>query len=68
MNRPYKGGYILERHGRGYTPWIRMSINQAIYLQQTGDLSEVPDSDRELIATVRRRLLKVLATFAESLD
>lgn len=68
MNNPYRGGYILDRHGRGYTPWIRLSINQAIYLQQTGDLTEVPDSDRELIATIRRRLLKVLATFAESLD
>lgn len=68
INYPYKGGYILDRHGRGYTPWIRLAINQVIYLQQTGDLAEVPDSDRELIATVRRRLLKVLATFAESVD
>ena len=68
MNDPFNGGYILERHGRSYTPWIRLSINQAIYLQQTESFEEVPDSDRELIATIRRRLLKVLATFAESID
>ena len=68
MNDPFTGGYILERHGRSYTPWIRLSINQAIYLQQTESFDEVPDSDRELIATIRRRLLKVLATFAESID
>ena len=68
MNDPFDGGYILERHGRGYTPWIRLSINHSVYLQQTDTYDEVPDSDRELIATVRRRLLKVLATFAESID
>lgn len=67
MNSPYPGGYILDRHGRGYTPWIRLAINQAIYLQKTDDFDEVPDSDRELIAVIRRRLLKVLATFAEVL-
>ena len=68
MNYPYKGGYILDRHGRGYTPWIRLTVNQVIYLHQTGDLAEVPDSDRELIATVRRRLLRVLATFSEAVN
>ncbi len=68
MNDPFPGGYILERHGRGYTPWIRLAINQSVYLQQARSFEDVPDSDRELIATVRRRLLKVLATFAESID
>lgn len=68
MNDPFKGGYILDRHGRGYTPWVRLAINQAIYLQQVLEPGEVPNSDRDLIATIRRRLLKVLATFAESID
>lgn len=68
FNGPIRGGYILDRHGRGYTPWIRLAINQVVYLQQTEEPGEVPDSDRELIAVVRRRLLKVLATFAETLD
>ena len=68
MNTPFPGGYILQRHGRGYTHWIRLAINHSVYLQQTESFEEVPDSDRELIATVRRRLLKVLATFAEAID
>lgn len=68
FNGPFRGGYILDRHGRGYTPWMRMAVNQAIYLQPSEEPGEVPDSDRELIAVVRRRLLKVLANFAETLD
>ncbi len=65
MNYPRTGGYILERHGRGYTPWIQFEINQNLYMEEKDDQTEVPDSDRELIATVRRRLLKVMANFTE---
>lgn len=68
MNYPVTGGYILDRHGRGYTPWIQLSINQSLYMEDQEDRSEVPDSDRELIATVRKRLLKVMAKFGESLN
>lgn len=69
MNSPSEGGYILERHGRSYTPWIQLCINQSLYMEPTnGDSPEVPDSDRELIATLRKRLLKVMAKFAESLN
>lgn len=72
MNYPRTGGYILERHGRGYTPWIQFEINHNVYMAEREDPNtipeEVPDSDRELIATVRHRLLKVMANFAERLN
>ncbi len=68
FNSPRNGGYILERHGRGYTPWVQFEINHNLYIEDKEDKSEVPDSDRELIATVRHRLLKVMANFAERLN
>ncbi len=66
INSPYRGGYILERHGNGYTPWIQIGINEMLYLGEPEDRSVVPDLNRELIASIRRRLLKVMASFSEA--
>ncbi|MBI3930201.1 MAG: N-formylglutamate amidohydrolase [Armatimonadetes bacterium] len=66
MNYPHQGGYILERHGRGYTPWLQLEINEGLYMSLSDDLNIVPDSDREVLASLRRRLLKVMASFSEA--
>lgn len=67
LNRPHSGGYTLRRHGRGHTPWVQFDVNRAIYLQDE-DQSVVPDSDRELIASLRRRLFRVMGLLAEALE
>lgn len=67
LNRPHSGGYTLQRHGRGHTPWVQFDVNRKLYLQEDDQASAVPDSDRELIASLRRRLFRVMGLLAETL-
>ena len=67
LNRPHSGGYTLRRHGGGDRPWIQFDANRAMYLPEV-DKSAVPDSDRELIANLRRKLFRVMGLLAEGLD
>ena len=32
LNRPFKGGYIVRRHGRRPLPWIQVEMNRSLYL------------------------------------
>jgi N-formylglutamate deformylase len=56
-NDPFRGGYIVRRHGRDPLPWLQLEINRACYLE--------PDS-LELLATAgetRAALLDALRAF-----
>lgn len=68
VNPVGSGGYILERHGYGNTPWLQFSVNQLIYMDPSEGQEEIPDSDRERVAAVRNRLLRVLAYFCKAVD
>lgn len=69
FNKPYSGDYILKRHGHGRTPWIQFTISRTLCLKtepaDPANTEEVPDSDREVIADLRVRVLKALRRFAE---
>lgn len=72
FNKPYSGDYILRRHGHGHTPWIQFTINRTLYLKtepaDPATTEDVPDSDREVIADLRLRILRAMAKFAEKVD
>ena len=72
FNRPYSGDYILKRHGRGRTPWLQFTINRCLALKNEPEdpatAEDAPDSDRELIADLRVRILRALRRFAEKVD
>ncbi len=67
LNGGVGGGYLLRRHGRSRTPWLQLALNPRLFL--TGDVSPgvVPEVDREVIASLRTRLVRVLTRFAETL-
>lgn len=76
FNAPYSGGFILKRHRRDRqkrgTPWIRFTINRSLLLKDEPEdpaLAEaVPDSDREVIAKLRIRILNAFRMFARKLQ
>jgi formiminoglutamase len=68
INHPFRGSYVLQRHGRGYTPWIHFTVNRCLYLKETEDHSEVPDSNRDVIADLRLRILRTFVHFSEALE
>lgn len=67
LNGAVGGGYLLRRHGRSRTPWLQLALNPRLFL--TGDITPgvVPEVDREVIASLRGRLVRVLTRFAETL-
>ncbi|CAN0452803.1 unnamed protein product, partial [Phaeothamnion confervicola] len=68
INTPQVSSYTLKRHGKGRTPWVQFDINRAIYLKDPEDRSNVPDSDRERISQLRRRIYSVMCSLAEVID
>lgn len=34
LNDPFKGGYIITRHGVGPVPWIQVEMNRCLYLEE----------------------------------
>ena len=72
FNRPYSGDYILKRHGRGRTPWLQFTISRTLSLKKEpedpANAADVPDSEREVIADLRVRILRTLRRFAEKVD
>jgi N-formylglutamate deformylase len=32
LNRPFKGGHVIRRHGRNPLPWIQIEMNRSLYL------------------------------------
>lgn len=67
LNGGVGGGYLLQRHGRSRTPWLQLAVNPRLFL--SGDVTPgvVPEVDREVIASLRARLVRVLTRFAETL-
>lgn len=73
INKPFSGGYILERHRRepnGHgAPWVQFVVNRSLVLpnepEDPAQAEKVPDSDREVIAKMRLRLARVLKRFAD---
>ena len=61
-------GTLMVRHGKGRTPWIQFDINRHIYLIDPQDHSTVPDSDRDKIGSLRKRLFSVMSELAEKLE
>jgi N-formylglutamate deformylase len=68
VNTGNVSSYTLKRHGKGRRPWIQFDINRCIYLDSPEDRTLVPDSDRERISTLRRRLYGVLCSISEELE
>lgn len=73
LNTPYAGGYVLKRHrpdkrGQG-TPWLQFTINRSLVLKDEPEdpatCEVVPDSDREVVKEVRRRVFRAFSLFAE---
>jgi formiminoglutamase len=34
FNEPFRGGYIIRRHGVGQVPWIQVELNRSLYLNR----------------------------------
>jgi formiminoglutamase len=72
LNQPFSGDYILRRHGHGRTPWLQLTINRSLVLKKEPEdpasADDVPDSEREVIADLRVRILRTLRRFAEKVD
>lgn len=68
LNTPVVSNYTLRRHGKGRNPWMQLSLNRAVYLKDPTDLINVPDSDREGIANLRRRLFSVMCDLSDRLE
>ena len=68
VNAPVVSNYTLRRHGKGRTPWLQLSLNRSVYLKNPGDVTNVPDSDREGISNLRRRLFSVMCDLSDRID
>lgn len=68
INAPIGSSYTLRRHGKGRTPWVQLSLNRSVYLREPLDLEQVPDSDREGISNLRRRLFSVMCDLSDRLE
>ena len=68
VNAPVVSNYTLRRHGKGRTPWLQLSMNRSVYLKNPGDVNQVPDSDREGISQLRRRLFSVMCDLSDRLE
>ena len=68
INTPQVSSYTLRRHGKGRTPWVQFDINRAVYLNDPEDRSTVPDSDRERISVLRRRIYSVMCSLADQIE
>jgi len=68
INAPVVSSYTLRRHGKGRTPWLQLSLNRSVYLKNPGDVTNVPDSDREGISNLRRRLFSVMCDLSDRID
>jgi formiminoglutamase len=63
INDPFKGGYILQLHGKCSIPWIQIEINRKLYLAgQDSDDRSIQKSE-ETIRCVRNKLYNVLESF-----
>ncbi len=67
LNGAVGGGYLLRRHGRGRTPWLQLALNPRLFLTTEVIPEVVPEVDREVIASLRARLVRVLTRFADLL-
>lgn len=69
INSPFKGGYIIHRHGgEGVIPWIMVEINRLLYLPP-GSLPEVPDpTTKRKMETIKGRFLSALAEAISALS
>ncbi len=68
INAPVVSNYTLRRHGKGRTPWLQLSLNRSVYLKNPEDVTQVPDSDREGINNLRRRLFSVMCDLSDRLE
>ncbi|MBS2035317.1 N-formylglutamate amidohydrolase [bacterium] len=68
INAPVVSNYTLRRHGKGRTPWLQLSLNRSVYLKNPADVTNVPDSDREGISNLRRRLFSVMCDLSDRID
>lgn len=68
INAAMGSNYTLRRHGKGRTPWIQLNLSRCVYLKEPLDLEQVPDSDREGISNLRRRLFSVMCDLSDRLE
>lgn len=61
VNEPFKGGYIVRRHGFGRLPWIQLEMNRSFYLK-------VPWFDRDNLCVEDSRLAFLRGRFLEALQ
>jgi N-formylglutamate deformylase len=68
INAPVVSNYTLRRHGKGRTPWLQLSLNRSVYLKDPRDVTNVPDSDREGISALRKRLFTVMCDLSDRIE
>jgi formiminoglutamase len=60
LNDPFKGGYIIKRHGIGPLHWIQIEMNRCLYLDQ-------PWFDRATLRVSPERLAELRTRFLSAL-
>lgn len=60
INRPFPGGYITQRYGGQFIPWIQVELNRVLYLK-------APYFDRDTLSVDMARVKKLNRMFEEAL-
>jgi N-formylglutamate deformylase len=63
VNQPFKGGYIVQRHGRNPLPWIQVEMNRSLYLARPWFDGARRLVDPERLRELRERFGKALTSF-----
>jgi formiminoglutamase len=63
INHPFKGGYILQLHGRSSIPWIQVEINRILYLAGNDSDNGSIHKSEGTIRYVQKKLLTILESF-----
>jgi formiminoglutamase len=61
LNDPFKGGYIIKRHGGSRLPWIQVEMNRCLYLEK-------PWYDRETLRVDAGRISELRECFRDALQ
>jgi formiminoglutamase len=66
LNRPFKGGYVVRRHGRRPVPWIQVEMNRSFYLAEPWFDRHRRRVDPARLDELRERFLRALSLFGSA--
>jgi formiminoglutamase len=66
LNRPFKGGYIVRRHGRRPLPWIQVEMNRSLYLAEPWFDRRRSRVDPARLGVLRERFGSALSRFGST--